>query len=546
MGQALNGGERYARYRAPIGDGQKLILPPPEQWPAYVEGARERLAGASLNVVGQPLARWAQSARREVLSRSAAYAGVSWGDAPSDAELQHAVERPLIVTGHQSELFHPGVWLKNFVADQMARSCGGAALNLIIDGDLCRRSSIDVPGGSVDQPRTTVVPFDAEQKSIPWEQRRVVERALWRSFPQRVLDAGRPLIAAPLLLEWWQVVEQHEAATARIGSAFAQARRRLEVRWGLRNWELPQSELCQTKAFRQFLLHILGELPRFVAAYNGALAEYRIVHRLRNRAQPAPDLDADGKWIEAPFWMWTAEDPRRRALFIRLASPAVELADKSGWTGRLDLDDESSALADLARWESRGVKIRSRALTTTLFARLAFADVFIHGIGGAKYDQATEEIARRFWGCQLPPPAVVSGTLHMPIDHAAADLGEPSRIRRRLRDLQFHGETLLAAHAAELSSRASRAAEAANKKLAAIRTPKTREIAAQRHALIAAANRTLYDCLAPVQQRLLAQLETEIARDRSVRILDGREYPFCLFPEVVLRGFLLDNPAPPA
>ena len=45
-----------------------------------------------------------------------------------------------------------------------------------------------------------------------------------------------------------------------------------------------------------------------------------------------------------------------------------------------------------------------------MFARLAVADLFIHGIGGAKYDELTDAIGERFFGIQLRPYMVVSGT----------------------------------------------------------------------------------------------------------------------------------------
>ncbi len=40
------------------------------------------------------------------------------------------------------------------------------------------------------------------------------------------------------------------------------------------------------------------------------------------------------------------------------------------------------------------VRLRTRALTTTLFSRFLLGDLFIHGIGGAKYDELGDEIAR--------------------------------------------------------------------------------------------------------------------------------------------------------
>ena len=56
-------------------------------------------------------------------------------------------------------------------------------------------------------------------------------------------------------------------------------------------------------------------------------------------------------------------------------------------------------------WARQGVKIRSRALVTTLWARLALSDLFLHGIGGAKYDQVTDRLIESFF--DLAPPAIM-------------------------------------------------------------------------------------------------------------------------------------------
>ena len=56
-------------------------------------------------------------------------------------------------------------------------------------------------------------------------------------------------------------------------------------------------------------------------------------------------------------------------------------------------------------------KVRTRALTTTLFARLFLGDLFIHGIGGAKYDELGDEVARGFLGAPPPPFLTLSLTL---------------------------------------------------------------------------------------------------------------------------------------
>ena len=53
-------------------------------------------------------------------------------------------------------------------------------------------------------------------------------------------------------------------------------------------------------------------------------------HRIRSTAHPVPDLAVDGPWLEAPYWVWTADDPRRRRLFARRRGGRLVLSDRHG------------------------------------------------------------------------------------------------------------------------------------------------------------------------------------------------------------------------
>jgi hypothetical protein len=73
--------------------------------------------------------------------------------------------------GHQPDLFHPGVWLKNFAIDAYARRLGGTAINLIVDTDYCRSTSVGVPVGTPESARLEYVPFDRDGPPVAWEER---------------------------------------------------------------------------------------------------------------------------------------------------------------------------------------------------------------------------------------------------------------------------------------------------------------------------------------------------------------------------------------
>ncbi len=73
-----------------------------------------------------------------------------------------------------------------------------------------------------------------------------------------------------------------------------------------------------------------------------------------------------------------------------------------------------------------------------MFARFFLGDLFIHGIGGAKYDELGDEISRRFLGFEPPAFLALSLTLclGLPIDAATPD--DLDAVDRQLRDLTFN------------------------------------------------------------------------------------------------------------
>ncbi len=102
----------------------------------------------------------------------------------------------MILAGHQPELVHPGVWFKNFVLSSLAQRTAAHAVNLLIDNDAVRSTSIRSPAGSVRDPVTAFVPLDDSSAPIPFEERRILNASVFESFGKRTADLVRPLIRA--------------------------------------------------------------------------------------------------------------------------------------------------------------------------------------------------------------------------------------------------------------------------------------------------------------------------------------------------------------
>ncbi len=532
----------YRPFHAPREDGGVLVDPSWSAMGEVVAQNRQHLAALKFDLQGRSFSELARDARRELLQRAHTYTA-QYQDLPDRGT--DDLSMPLLLSGHQPQLFHPGVWYKNFVLGRLAHQLGGVGIHLLIDSDLCRSTSVRVPTGTVERPRLEMVDYDRFSMEVPYEQRLVRDEAMFKTFPARVSKLLEPLglqnsVGEPMVRSLWSSMERLSGGSMQetnLGLRLAQGRHRVETGWGNETLELPQSAVCQLPTFHWFMAHLLANLPRFWGTYNDALSDYRQAHRLRNQAQPMPDLTETDGWLEGPFWIWTDDDPTRRPLFARQQGNEIEITDRHQQKARLTLSadrDAGLATEQLEQLAKQGIKIRTRALATTLFARLFLGDLFLHGIGGAKYDQVTNTMAQQFFGFPLPPFATISATLRLPVEHEAVPEEQHRTLRKQLRELTYHPERRLSQEDPEV-------ARFMEEKRHWSQMPKTRENARQRHEAIARANRALQPHVAEHRARLERQRKETQHHLRANAILDSREYAFCLFPEETLKGLVLDE-----
>lgn len=507
----------YRRYRAPAEDGAALVDP---AWSTLLAQLRESASAARdrqrVRFGGVPIADLMGPARDALLAAAAAYTPP--GEPPAAGV---AAAGPVVVSGHQPELFHPGVWFKNFALDALAKASGGVGVHLLIDSDLCRTTTVRAPTGSVDEPRSEAVAYDARREPVPHEERRLADPAVFEAFAVRAAETVAPFVDEPLAPRCWDAAVAAAGRADRLGEAVSAARHAIERGAGCATLELPFSRVCDTAPFRRFVAELVGRADDFRAAYNASLADYRAAHKLRSAAQPLPDLAAAGGAVETAFWCWRDADTTRRPLLARRLAGRVEVGDGASWFALpADAGDAADRLAEL---RAAGWKIRSRALATTLFCRWVLADLFLHGIGGAKYDQVTDAFSHRFFGAAPPPHATLTATLRLPIAEGRPPVDDEAALRRELRDLRFHPERF-----ADGGDEHARRFVA--EKAAAVATPKTPATAAVRHRRIVAANEALAATLDGRRRRLLDRLASADRRRRAADVLDSREYSFCLFP----------------
>ncbi len=291
-------------------------------------------------------------------------------------------------------------------------------MNLLIDNDSVRYNSLRVPGGSVPDPTVQAVPMDLAGPPVPYEARGILDAELFASFGRRAAQVIAPLVPRPVLEPFWPDVVEAGRRERNLGRAIAQGRHRLEGQWGLNSLELPLSVICDTMSFRWFAAHLLSQAGRLRSVHNACVAQYRRVNKVRSHTHPVPDLARHGEWVEVPFWLWTDQQTQRRAAYVAPRGRKLVLSDRAGIEITLEVQpggDAGHCVDQLEAASRKGVRLRPRALTTTMFARLVLSDIFIHGIGGAKYDQVTDAIVRQFLAVEPPEFLVATATLKLPL-----------------------------------------------------------------------------------------------------------------------------------
>jgi len=517
------------RLRAPSNDGGLLAVPPLAEVAAQFTRNEERLAGWDHDFQGRRAGILRGLVHREVIAAACNFLRGHGLDVPERGPCSgDSVITPLVITGHQPELFHPGVWVKNFATAVLARAHGGLGLNLIVDNDLPKSASIRIPRVGKDRIQNVRVEFDQWTGEMPYEDLAVHDEALFASFGDRARQVLGEVVADPIIEDFWPRAVRRAEGQRTLGMRIALARRELEGHWGGSNLEIPLSQVCQTEGFFWFASHLLAQLPRFQRIHNAALAEYRAVYGIRSKNHPVSALGVQGEWREAPFWVWRQGQPRRRPLLVLQGSRTMflRIAGEDDPLIELPLSPDREACCAVERLHdlaTRSIRLRTRALTTTMFCRYLLGDLFIHGIGGAKYDKLGDSIARRFFGIEPPEFLTLSLTAWLGLPEQTATSSELATLERGLRDLVYNPDR----HLSEPLSPQVR--NLINEKREAIaRESSTRPERIARFRAIRAINEVLQELVREPLHSLQVRRSQVLAGLEWNRLAAGREYAFVL------------------
>ncbi len=400
--------DRYGNWKAPSADGELLVWPAPaDVLSDTLENGRRLRSAHQVLIQNIPLP--------EVRRRLRAFVG-------QDAE------SPLLATGHQTELHHPGVWVKNALIDAAATRLGGKALHFAVDTDAPKHLALRWPN---DDGTASVEPLtdDPARGSDAWSGRlRPPSSGHLARLSERFGRASAAWEFAPLVPAFLASLRRVALESVNLSAALTGALHELDLQLGLGHDAMLVSPICGSEPYLAFVYHVLARACDFAADYNAALDEYRRRNKIRTPGRPMPNLRCDSDICEVPFWLDDlTTGSRARANVTRAAGGHWTLvpgpnADTPNTPGvpvhAFSFDpaaDGWEAAAALLDWlVINNLRLSPRALTLTSVLRLLAADQFVHGIGGGQYDQVTDTLIARHFGLVPPRFAVTTATLYFP------------------------------------------------------------------------------------------------------------------------------------
>lgn len=501
------------RPTVPEQHGEVLMEPAFREWSSQLSRNQENASQWAFEVAGEAVSHFRKEARDQAIE-------VAWSYSQAlGVEIDRSNPERIVMTGHQPDFYHTGVWIKNFALQRIAREARALAINLVVDSDACDSVAAITPCRTPELGRCT---HHLVAGGRGWFGCTAVPEPRELDEFSSAVDASLATLQAETIREnfarFASALREAASRADNVADLMTFARRRLEAAIPTTYLELPVTRLATTPAFAAFAADIAGQSRRFALAYNAELDEYRERTGTRDKTQPFPNLVVEDDRVELPFWI--LKEDQRLTAWIRPGSDGEVLT--GGEEAVTEIDDHFAL--------PPGVVLAPKALTLTLYARMFLSDLFIHGIGGGRYDRVTSGVGHRFYGAVPPEYVVASMTTHLPLGQGPSGEEELLATRERLRRLEFNPDEFVSEAEFEDDSQQRTAIALANEKTALKKA--VSEPDADKRAIgsrIGQVNAQLGALLKDHEKRLRSRIEELEATQSALRILNDRSYPFCLW-----------------
>ena len=533
-------------FTTPKKNKEIFIEPAYEDIPGLINLNKERFQSYDFNINGMPFSQFREQVRSETLKKAGEYTEKIWSlctklniagtENLSGIKDSYTPEQEIIQTGHSPALVHPGILIKHSLMNSIAEEkMNGIGINMVVDNDASNDNCLNIP--DINGPDSSVgkIEYHPGLRNLAFEEIRYADSTQLQAIKENVVKALHKPDMKKTFEDFINIVIKLSKETLQFSDLFTYARHAFLTRFGIRNLEVPVSHISETDSFLNFFLHITADAKRFVETYNAKLREYRKLKKISSMANPLPDLMEKGFIVEMPFWMWKRDEPRK-SLFASVANDSrISIICENKIVEHFDFDVRNRPTNNLERLKtliSKGIKIRPKAIANTMYSRLFFSDLFVHGIGGAKYDLITDEIIRGFFGVEPPGYATISATLHLPYKPLDASKEDVIALKHVIKDMGYNPDRYASdviMEDAEMKSMASEKKELITKES---HDTKEKHLTFDRIKQINSLMREKIMPLIKEKEKEMEDLEKSINHNS---IVTNREYPFCIYPESMLQ-----------
>jgi len=328
----------------------------------------------------------------------------------ADSSERYRQGEAIVMDGHQPLIYHPGLLYKLEALRRLSVDTSAVPIHVVIDTDEGDAGSISWPlvaAGNLEIKRASICSHGGTN-SLYSEQRVADGDTVIRIFNEIKED----LTASGLAQIASRVEEVKFAYVALAGESLIAANS--IVRWLFSDTamlEVPLSELLKADEFKAILEGFFSDAPRLVEIYNTTLNNYRREHKISNAANPFPNMKVDDRGTEMPLWR----------ILRGAREPVFNKSERPKQIGEF---------------------LATRGSITTLLLRAYCSDLFVHGLGGGKYDRFVEQFAESYLGVTLPGFVVASRTVSL-FPEKAAKLSREVELASKVKEMISKTELFL-------------------------------------------------------------------------------------------------------
>lgn len=337
----------------------------------------------------------------------------------------------IVMSGHQPIIYHPGIQAK---LDSIVDLCNGRSnligFNLIIDTDSGDAGTIFYPDWQNGKIVLNKISFVSNADKLFLFQTIVDSEQIEKI--RTILLKAVSALANNCLANSINSLCNHYSGWAGKSAVLASTHLRRTTTELMNIYELPLSKFVRSVELLKIIANLIADFEKFHTTYNSVLDNFRTTRKIKNHANPFPNLKREEGNMELPFWVIDDRTQSRYPLYV---SRKLDQFDMH--FGNSNLKGLTSETLYSYLIENQNLIIAPRAMLITIFSRLLLSDLFVHGRGGLKYDACTDIFIKEYFEIE-PPAFVVASADQFLFDKQREEFQKAKEILDNKRQIYFH------------------------------------------------------------------------------------------------------------